>query len=120
MADPQLTERDLDVRPLAKPDKHPTIFAAYDELQVGQSFVLVNDHDPKHLREEFETEHRGSFGWKYLAREPRNWRIRITKLTSTSLPRVLLNTNRLDEGDGAAAVTGAAWKLGVRRRDLDS
>src|SRR3954447_16411961 len=97
MADPQLTERELDVRPLARPDKHPTIFAAYDELEVGESFVLVNDHDPKHLHREFQNEHPGSFDWEYLAREPRNWRIQITKLTSTSLPRVLLNTTRLDE-----------------------
>ncbi|HVE25431.1 MAG TPA: DUF2249 domain-containing protein [Sporichthya sp.] len=120
MADSQLTDRELDVRPLAKPDKHPTIFAAYSELAVGGSFVLVNDHDPKHLHDEFETEHPGSFGWDYLAREPRNWQIRITKLTSTPLPRVLLNTARLEDGEGAAVVAGAAWKLAVRQRDLDS
>jgi uncharacterized protein (DUF2249 family) len=41
------TPRELDVRPLAKPDKHPTIFAGYAELPVGGSFVLINDHDPK-------------------------------------------------------------------------
>lgn len=59
-------ERELDVRPLRKPDKHPAIFAAYADLAVGASFVLINDHDPKHLREEFESDHGGSFGWDYL------------------------------------------------------
>lgn len=109
--------QELDVRPLRKPDKHPTIFATYAALPVGGSFVLVNDHDPKHLRAEFETEHPGGHGWEYLSREPRNWRIRITKLATTALPRVLLNTAA---DPGSVDVTGAAWKLQVRERDLDS
>ena len=119
MTDPQLADRELDVRPLAKPDKHPTIFATYEDLGVGDSFVLVNDHDPKHLHDEFEAEHPGSFGWEYLAREPRNWRIRITKLTSTPLPRVLINTTRFDN-PASTPVAGATWKLTLRQRDLDS
>lgn len=110
--------QELDVRPLRKPDKHPTIFATYAELPVGGSFVLVNDHDPKHLRQEFETEHPGGHGWEYLSREPRNWRIRITKLATTPLPRILLNTGRPAEDNADA--TGAVWKLQVRERDLDS
>lgn len=112
---------ELDVRQLAKPQKHPTIFASYAELPVGGSFVLINDHDPKHLRDEFEVEHPGSFDWEYLRQERRDWRIRITKLTSTPLPRVLVDTT--DVGDGQAATadpTGVVWKLPVRDRDLDS
>ncbi|MFB9830790.1 DUF2249 domain-containing protein [Actinoallomurus acaciae] len=112
--------QELDVRPLRKPDKHPTIFAAYAALDVGESFVLVNDHDPRHLREEFETDHAGGFAWEYLDREPRNWRIRITKLTSTPLPRILADTADLAAHTGEADVTGAVWKLQARDRDLDS
>jgi uncharacterized protein (DUF2249 family)/quercetin dioxygenase-like cupin family protein len=104
---------------LAKPDKHPAIFAAYRALSAGESFVLVNDHDPKHLFDEFETDHPGSFGWEYLDREPRNWRIRITKLATTPLPRVLGNTNLVDDEAGADAA-GASWKLTMRERDLDA
>lgn len=114
------TEQELDVRPLRKPDKHPAIFAAYADLPVGGSFVLINDHDPKHLREEFEADHGGSFGWEYLARDIRNWRIRITKLTSTPLPRVLASTTGLAAATGEPSVSGAVWKLEVRDRDLDS
>jgi uncharacterized protein (DUF2249 family)/quercetin dioxygenase-like cupin family protein len=114
------TEQELDVRPLRKPEKHPAIFATYADLPVGGSFVLVNDHDPNHLREEFETEHGGSFGWEYLSRETRNWRIRITKLTSTPLPRILVSTADLAAEIGAPDVNGAVWKLQVRDRDLDS
>ena len=58
----------LDVRPLRKPDKHPTIFGVYDGLGCGESFVLVNNHDPVHLHDEFEIEHAGGYGWEYLER----------------------------------------------------
>ena len=63
MADKDLEE--LDVRQLRKPDKHPTIFTAYAALAVGESFVLVNNHDPKHLRAEFDIDHPGSYDWDY-------------------------------------------------------
>ena len=108
----------LDVRPLRKPDKHPTIFAAYNALDHGESFVLVNNHDPIHLREEFETEHPDSYDWAYLESGPREWRIRIRKLTSSPLPRLLCDTTRLTTSDSDA--TGAVWKLQMRERDLDS
>ncbi len=58
-----MPDQELDVRPLRKPDKHPAIFQAYDALAVGESFVLVNNHDPKHLREELDTDHPGSYRW---------------------------------------------------------
>ena len=73
----------LDVRGMRKPDKHPTIFRTYADLPVDGAFVLVNDHDPKHLRNEFEAEHGGGYGWEYLNRETRDWRIQITKLADT-------------------------------------
>ena len=44
-----MTDHELDVRPLPKPGKHPAIFQAYGALGVGESFILVNDHDPRHL-----------------------------------------------------------------------
>ena len=113
-------EQELDVRPLRKPDKHPAVFAAYRDLPAGASFVLVNDHDPKHLREEFEAGHGGSFSWEYLARGVRNWRIRITKLTSAPLPRVLASTAGLAAAAGDPRASGAVWKLDARDRDLDA
>jgi uncharacterized protein (DUF2249 family) len=119
MIEQQAIEPIVDVRPLAKPDKHPTIFAAYRELPVGGSLVLVNDHDPMHLRDEFEIDHPGSHRWEYLAEQPRDWRIRITKLTSTPLPRVLINTGAAVRA-AARDATGAIWKLQMRDRDLDS
>ena len=116
-----MTDNELDVRQLRKPDKHPTIFATYAALPVGGSFVLVNNHDPKHLRAEFDTDHPGSYDWEYLEKGPEVWRIRISKLTSTPLPRVLVNTTRLTaDARTEPDATGAVWKLEARERDLDS
>jgi uncharacterized protein (DUF2249 family)/quercetin dioxygenase-like cupin family protein len=113
-----MADNELDVRQLRKPDKHPTIFATYAAMSVGESFVLVNNHDPKHLHDEFEADHAGSYGWEYLEKGPAVWRIRITKLTTTPLPRLLTNTTDIEAVDNDS--TGAVWKLEVRDRDLDS
>lgn len=114
-----MADSELDVRELRKPDKHPTIFAKYAALAVGESFVLVNNHDPRHLRDEFEADHPGSYGWDYVEKGPKVWRIRITKLTSTPLPRVLADTSAFAPTAEPDA-TGAVWKLEARDRDLDS
>ncbi len=114
-----MSDRELDVRPLPKPDKHPAIFRAYDALAVGESFLLVNNHDPRHLRDEFDAEHPGSYGWDYLSRGPAAWQIRISKLASTPLPRILCDTAAVAAGHDPDAA-GAVWKLPMRQRDLDS
>src|SRR5699024_2320505 len=114
----RMAEQELDVRTLRKPDKHPTIFGTYQALAVGESFVLVNDHDPKPLRDEFDVEHPGSYSWEYVETGPAQWRVRIGKLTSTALPRVLCDTTSAAQEDTDAA--GAVWKLDMRDRDLDS
>ena len=113
-----MPDQELDVRPLRKPDKHPAIFQAYDALAVGESFVLVNDHDPRHLHEEFDTDHPGGYRWDYLDKGPDAWRIRIGKLASTALPRILLDTTVTEDSDPDAA--GAVWKLRMGQRDLDA
>lgn len=114
-----MTTQELDVRGLRKPDKHPAIFQAYDALEVGGFLDLVNDHDPNHLREEFEVDHPGSHSWEYLDEGPDAWRIRITKLGSTPLPRVLCDTTAV-VADAEPDAAGALWKLAMRTRDLDS
>jgi uncharacterized protein (DUF2249 family) len=107
MTDEETTPDVLDVRQLRKLDKHPTIFATYNALDCGQSFVLVNDHDPKHLRDEFEIDHPDTYRWEYLNTEPRDWRIRITKLTTAPVPRTLATTSDLTTNNAQPDVTGA-------------
>lgn len=67
----------LDVRQEAPRRRHELIFENYAGLSAGESYVLVNDHDPKPLRYQFEAEHAGEFTWDYLEEGPQVWRVRI-------------------------------------------
>jgi uncharacterized protein (DUF2249 family) len=71
--------RELDVRVIPPREKHPAIFATFDALAAGESFVLVNDHDPFPLRYQFEAERGDGFGWDYLESGPVVWRVRISR-----------------------------------------
>lgn len=73
-------DRVLDVRVIPPREKHPTIFATFSALAPGEAFVLVNDHDPKPLRYQFEFEHTGEFGWRYLEEGPTVWRVEIARV----------------------------------------
>jgi uncharacterized protein (DUF2249 family) len=77
IAAPVLAGPDLDVRDLPPARRHATIFGAYRDLAPGAGFVLVNDHDPKPLRYQFEAEHAGQFTWDGLEDGPEVWRVRI-------------------------------------------
>jgi uncharacterized protein (DUF2249 family) len=72
-------QRTLDVRVIPPREKHPTIFRTFEALAPGEAFVLVNDHDPKPLRYQFEFEHKDQFGWEYLERGPDVWRVEISR-----------------------------------------
>ncbi len=77
----------LDVRPLSPPERHPSIFNTFKSLEPGGSFVLVNDHDPKPLLYQFQTEHEGEFEWWPLERGPEAWRVRIVKRRTKAVER---------------------------------
>lgn len=67
----------LDVREMPPRERHPLILQTFDGLAPGGSFELVNDHDPKPLRYQFEAEQAGRFTWEYLQEGPEDWRVRI-------------------------------------------
>lgn len=46
----------LDVREIAPAERHPTIHAAFDAMDAGESLTIVNDHDPKPLFYEMQAE----------------------------------------------------------------
>ncbi|MCX7624555.1 MAG: DUF2249 domain-containing protein [Thermomicrobium sp.] len=73
-------ERELDVRAVPPPRRHPLIFQTFEALAPGEAFVLVNDHDPKPLFYQFQAELTGRFTWDYLERGPHVWRVRIGKV----------------------------------------
>jgi uncharacterized protein (DUF2249 family) len=71
--------RELDVRHLAPAQRHEIIFSEFHALAPGSGYVLVNDHDPKPLRYQFEAEHAGDFTWDAIESGPEVWRVRITR-----------------------------------------
>jgi uncharacterized protein (DUF2249 family)/hemerythrin-like domain-containing protein len=76
------SESVLDVRSLPPRERHPRIFATFDQLAPGEHFVLVNDHDPKPLYYQFAAERPGAFTWRYLEEGPEVWRVEIGKPAS--------------------------------------
>ncbi|NMO04453.1 DUF2249 domain-containing protein [Gordonia sp. TBRC 11910] len=108
----------LDVREIPKPQRHPQIFGIFRDLAAGDSLLLVNDHDPRHLHDEFEASYPGSYAWEYVRREHRDYQVRISKVTSTPLPRKL--TNLVDAVDTGSDAAGVRWKLDAPDRGLDS
>lgn len=69
----------IDVRTIQPPQRHPLIFDTFNRLGAGETFDLVNDHDPKPLYYQFATEQSGRFTWNYLEEGPDVWRVRIGK-----------------------------------------
>ena len=73
----------LDIRPIAPAQRHPLIFQQFESLSPGESFVLVNDHDPKPLYYQFQAERPAQFTWEYLQEGPREWHVRIGRAEQT-------------------------------------
>lgn len=73
-------DQELDVRILPHGQRHEIIFSTYDHLDPGGAFVIVNDHDPKPLRYQFEARHAGEFTWDYLESGPKIWRVRVRRI----------------------------------------
>jgi uncharacterized protein (DUF2249 family) len=69
----------LDVRALEPKDRHKGIFDRYNALGTGESFILVNDHEPKPLLYQFQAEHFGEFEWWPLESGPDVWRVSVGK-----------------------------------------
>lgn len=74
-----MATRELDVRPLAPAARHAGIFQTFAALAEGESFVLVNDHNPKPLLYQFQVEHAGTFNWSVLESGPERWRVEIQR-----------------------------------------
>ena len=79
---PVVEENILNVTLLPPREKHPTIFARFDELAEGESFIIHNDHDPKPLYYQLLGERGNIFTWEYLEQGPEWWKVRIGKRIS--------------------------------------
>ena len=71
---------ELDVRIIPPRDKHPRIFQTFDSLNPGEVLLIINDHDPRPLKYQFEFERPGKYGWNYLEEGPEVWKVEIARL----------------------------------------
>ena len=74
------TEEALDLREVARPLRHPMVFAKFDDIPVGDSFLLINDHDPVPLNMQMERMRPGQLAWEYIVRGPDIFRIRVRRV----------------------------------------
>jgi uncharacterized protein (DUF2249 family) len=72
-------EHPIDVRAIPPRQRHPLIFKTWDELPTGGAILLLNDHDPLPLYDQFAAEYGGGFRWEYLQSGPAIWEVRISK-----------------------------------------
>ncbi len=70
----------VDARQYAPRDKHRVIFEEFDKLELGESMLLINDHDPKPLYYQFGMERPQQFGWQYVQEGPEVWQVAIKKV----------------------------------------
>lgn len=77
-----IAENILNVTLLEPRQKHPTIFARFDELPEGETLVIHNDHDPKPLYYQLLGERGNTFIWEYTEQGPEWWKVKITRRVS--------------------------------------
>jgi uncharacterized protein (DUF2249 family)/hemerythrin-like domain-containing protein len=78
--------RELDLRTIPPPMRHALVFQCFDALATGASLVLVNDHDPMPLLQQFRFVRPGESEHEYLEQGPSAWRVRIARIAAGRRP----------------------------------
>jgi len=102
----------LDVRELIPRERHPKIFKTWEELPVGGTLTLVNDHDPRPLFYEFKAERNGEFKWDATERGPERWVVHIKRVAPSARPGTDAAAT-LTSGRGPAKLPGKLITLDV-------
>jgi uncharacterized protein (DUF2249 family) len=73
--------RTLDLRQIshAAGERRDKILATWQDLPVGETLRIINDHDPVPLRHLFRAEYADQFEWAYEQEGPADWIVQITK-----------------------------------------
>lgn len=79
---------ELDLRDVPRPQRHPLVFAKFDALDIGESFELVNDHDPIPLHRQMDAMRPGQAEWSYAEHGPEVFRIRVRRVAALSGPPI--------------------------------
>lgn len=82
----------MDVRTIPCSIKHNLILQTWQNLAVGDHFILLNDHDPVPLRYQFAAQWPDTFTWEHLVNIPGEVRVKITKLKALAAPAAPVST----------------------------
>jgi len=69
----------VDVRGLPCILRHAAIMDRFDALRPGESFVIVNDHEPAAFRTRFDGRAEWPYVWVDEERGPDAWRVRVSR-----------------------------------------
>ncbi|HRP56407.1 DUF2249 domain-containing protein [Agriterribacter sp.] len=70
---------EFDLRPFPPTERHEMFYKAFADIQPGEAFEFINDHDPKPLYYQMEAESKEPFKWEYLQKGPEEWKVRVVK-----------------------------------------
>ena len=87
------TDKVMDVRAIPCSIKHGLILRTWQALPIGDHFILLNEHDPVRLQNQFAAQWPGTFNWEHLDQKPDECRIKITKLKQLGEPAVPVATS---------------------------
>lgn len=77
---------ELDLRSFSPAVRHGLVFQRFDALGTGESLVIVNDHDPMPLLQQFRFVRPGESEHAYLEQGPETWRVRIARKAAGRQP----------------------------------
>ena len=76
---PSVPDNVIDVRTIPPAQRHALIFDRFRALDTGDTLVLVNDHDPRPLKHQFEDVFGHKVAWEYLQQGPDLWKVKLTR-----------------------------------------
>lgn len=112
----------LDARLIPCSGKHELIFRRWSALAVGESFILLNDHRPEPLRQQFAQHVPGCFDWLEAESPSDGYAVRVTRLRPDPVdfaPR-LVNGCGLTSGISSEADRSILVQLQLNYRSLSS
>lgn len=70
---------EMDLRPFPPAERHEMFYKAFGDINAGEAFEFLNDHDPLPLYYQMEAESKEPFRWEYLEEMPDQWKVRVIK-----------------------------------------
>ncbi|MGH7737184.1 MAG: DUF2249 domain-containing protein [Candidatus Tyrphobacter sp.] len=73
---------EIDVRAIPTWQRHPKIFATFDDLAVGDELRIISDHEPRPLRGEMERTRNGRYVWVQRMLGPDRWEVTLRRVAA--------------------------------------